>query len=686
MQDSTLDESLREVPIPEGLLARLRAVPADEIRGLGDDGLDAWIRGAGPSDDMLDRCRRIARPGRHAAPWRQWAVAASLVLLVGVSYASSVAAVVLATPDRQAASTPLFASGALEHDSDSAEWEIQLAGLVPKPADWSVAEIETLDLQSLATTDDLGAGADPTKVFSDDSTWTLLATADSRLQQVGNRFPRHGFIDAALNSGAPLHAPASRGIGAEPPRLDAFRLWQQSTGVHAEVVPAAAAGLEVSAVPLRVDTASFAEALASIRQGALPAPASIRVEDFLASMEYGFHSPSNPPVALKTAAGPSPFGGENAMLLQVAVHAPSLKPAPRPPAWLTIVVDGSSSMRREGAIESVRRALLRLIGQLEPQDRLSLVVYHHDSEVLADHLSPRQIDQWLIACQGLSADGAGDLLAGLTAGYGLALAGPGDEEPNPSLSIARHVVWISDGGPALNDKVFDRVSGALAAAAGDGVRLHAIDVSGGVSPDREMARCIHAVRGQLHRAVSSEEIGWGLQAALSGQSSVVATNATLTVTFDPRVVATYRLLGHEARRQQGEWLPARVASEIHAGQTSTALYELRFWPNQREVVAEARLHWRNPRDGVSRETVRTVRRAEFAATFADSAPSLQAAALAAELAEVLRHSYFADSGSLRNVLEVSRQASPALKETAAWHELAELLDRGWRIKPPKDKP
>ena len=78
--DDGLDELVRDVAVPAGLLQRLQAIPLAD-----DDGLDEALRNVPVPDDLVASCRHHARrhlarrEGRHrwtarcgsaASPWR----------------------------------------------------------------------------------------------------------------------------------------------------------------------------------------------------------------------------------------------------------------------------------------------------------------------------------------------------------------------------------------------------------------------------------------------------------------------------------------------------------------------------------------------------------------------------------------------------------------------------------------
>jgi Ca-activated chloride channel family protein len=211
------------------------------------------------------------------------------------------------------------------------------------------------------------------------------------------------------------------------------------------------------------------------------------------------------------------------------------------------------------------------------------------------------------------------------------------------------------------------------------VGLTVIDLGGSEVPDTQLAGFARAAGGRLHRAAHARELGWALVEVLTGQPQLVAADASLAIEFDPRTVAAYRLMGHEAGAADGWAAPA--TAEMRAGQTSTALYELRLLPGPSDVVGVARLRWRDPASGAVREEHRTIRRIDFAATIGQAPSSLQTAALVAETAELLRQSYFAQFGSLRDVFELARTLGPEFHQRPAIRDFLSVTEQALRAAP-----
>ena len=105
----------------------------------------------------------------------------------------------------------------------------------------------------------------------------------------------------------------------------------------------------------------------------------------------------------------------------------------------------------------------------------------------------------------------------------------------------------------------------------------------------------------------------------------MARAARLQVTFNPKSVLEYRLVGHES----GDWgglLPGPLEADFREGQTATALFEVRLAPNGPNDLASVDLTWYAPDGektlaGKTAQTARTtVERKHFAASLTTSAP------------------------------------------------------------------
>jgi hypothetical protein len=131
----------------------------------------------------------------------------------------------------------------------------------------------------------------------------------------------------------------------------------------------------LSTFALDVDTGAWTLARSYLERGMLPPREAIRVEEFVNAQAYDDPAPRRGEFTLTAEGAPSPFvPDERYRLLRFAVKAREVDSSERKPANLTFVIDVSGSMDRENRLGLVQRALGLLLDELDPDDRVGLVV------------------------------------------------------------------------------------------------------------------------------------------------------------------------------------------------------------------------------------------------------------------------------------------------------------------------
>ncbi|HZN58119.1 MAG TPA: YfbK domain-containing protein, partial [Planctomycetota bacterium] len=158
---------------------------------------------------------------------------------------------------------------------------------------------------------------------------------------------------------------------------------------------------------------------------------------------------------------------------------------------------------------------------------------------------------------------------------------------------------------------------------------------------------------------------------------VLAQDAKIQVDFDPSVVAQYRLLGYENRDvADKDFRNDKVdAGEVGPGSTVTVLYELRRKTNAAGGLGKVYLRYRDTGTGRVEETNHPLPPGVLATSDKDTSDRFRFVACVAELAEVLRGSYWARNGSFVKIQRVLATVSPAFRELPEWKEVADLVGR-----------
>jgi Ca-activated chloride channel homolog len=662
--DNWIDAQLRNVPLPPDLLARLAEAGPVRDTADADARLDAALRDVPVPGYLESRLRRIARR-RSARLWRHVALAASLFLMVSLgalgylmfvtqSLGPLEQTVVQRSAEPSAGRLP---GGADERISAPAPEKIAAAQSADPTEDAPIAKNSELGKFPLPTFAEIAAmGA------------TLKQAIDARVRSqstlgADGRLERLPELDALDNL---------QPYGVAPPRVPGYDLlFQLKHGEHPFVSPAAHKDLLSSRMPFTFRTTSFDLALRGAQRGQLPPADEIRVEDFLAAQDYVLPSAPASGLALHAAGSASPIGDHHVKLLQLTVQAATSHAQAHPPARLIAVVEMSARMRFGAHWQAVRRGLDKLARQMAPADRLTLIGFAEQPLVLAQDASGRDL-QVLLSSDALPQPlGSANFAAAIESA---ALAARTFKSP-----AAQRITFIVAGPGDLNEAALGASTQTLGEMANAKIRWEIIRV-GSAGADSQWADLAEAGHGHFSTADSTVEIYDSLMEQLIGRPLTTARGVSLKLTFNPKVITSYRLLGHEAATLTGA-AGDPLEIDLHADQSATGMYELWMKPSGGDLVATAELTWREPVNGQSRHVTQPIRRGQIAESFSQAPPWLQQGIIAAKAAEALRGSYYAPSPHpLAQVLDLATQADPRLTGQPEFQHLLAIIKSAEKLR------
>jgi Ca-activated chloride channel family protein len=681
--DAWLDAELRDVSVPSGLLGRLHEV-ADETVEMSDEEIDAALRSVPMPVELR---RRLEKMGRRMSQWA-WisriAVAASLLLAVGVATLGILVALAVfpragstlvtnVTPKESPQVKKVAPPGNKEKLPFDASGLLVADDLPKPPPSPPLAQLPPPDGPTKH-----GPGDELAGVFGRSG---LDPIADANLL----RWPEASPQD--LDDSPDLRkVPGFQRIGVNFPVVPGYDvLFLSRTGFHPFVSPALNSQLQSVVVPLDSSTASYDLAQHYLDDGEQPPAGVLRTEDFLAAIDYQFPRPTGQALGLSAAGGWTLRGG-SIRLFQFGVQARGPQDAARPPARLTLLVDVSASMRWGGRLDMARQALEAFVDRMDPNDRVSLVTSSDDAQVLVEDAGVDQRTQIRAAIARLTPRSSTNVVAGLRQAYAVAQRG------DPAVKLNNRIVLLTDGLAELDGPTVRRVEQRLRDAAAKAIQLHVIDLEQEKeddAPDPALGHLASAGGGQSHRATTRSQIGWALDEVLSGKSQVVAADVRLKVTFNPKAVAFYRLLGHEPRTVV-VFKPARLQKDFCVGESATALFEVQLLPNNEALLAKAELTWRDPTSGEDRRLEQEFRREQLAGSWAHTPASVQAAAVAAEAVETLRFSPYNPPMptrsllvSLSAILRAGRDVNSQLLERPSYSRFLLTLEKTIRAVSPR---
>ncbi|MBC8874984.1 MAG: DUF3520 domain-containing protein [Planctomycetes bacterium] len=677
LTDEELDHRLRSVPTPRGLVERIRRVVADEET-------DRQLRDVPPRPQVVARARVIPMRRRRSAVGRL-ALAASMLIALGAGYFSALGGLlsIFRPTPRDPISVVFIDEGPLE---------------IISPTDNTVTIVPTPGVDHLAVTPDGSISREPEFVLIQTIQSLDPGPAGELFQEIGTVWRptdnwlllRWGVLGYSYHETEVLPdlrtttVPMARGIKA--PLARGFdREFLYSRGINPPVLVASDGSSRSINAPLATDTSSLDLARRLIAEGRLPHPEQVHAEHFVAAMDYQY-APAKPgSLAIRTAAGASVFSPGAAGLVQIGVKAGVPDKRTLPATDLIVVLDTSNSMNWEGKLDAARRGLEGFVKHLGPDDRFSLIVFNDEVFHVVDEAGPDDAEEIVGLLEHLRARGGANLGSALQLALSAAFGNSSESQP------ARRLVLITDSVSALSRDESRAIEGMLRETALANFRFDVFDLSSEREPAGALVSLTAPSDGLVRSVRTADQVCWSLVETLTGDSSLVASEARLHVQFNPKAVAAYRLIGHEAT-DLGGLLPASVESDLRVGQEATALFEVWLYPNDENDVATVRLQWTEPESGQSRSAPeQRISRIQFATSF-DGAPiCLQAAAIAAEMGEILRQSFnFSVPSqnvylfrpkprSLDEVLTATRRVNRQLAERADFQRFVSLVERASRI-------
>ena len=424
----------------------------------------------------------------------------------------------------------------------------------------------------------------------------------------------------------------------------------------------------LSTFAMDVDTASYTVARRFLRDDHLPDPDSVRVEEFVNFFEQGYELPEEEAFAIHVEGSPSPFGEANHWLLRVGLQGRAVETEERKDATLIFVIDISGSMGRENRLELVKSSLGLLVNELRPQDRVGIVVYGSTGRILLEPTGGANKDAIMESINALQPGGSTNAAEGLLLGYEMAI----DEVHSDRIT---RLILLSDGvanvGLTDSESILNLVKDSVEA----GVTLSTIGFGMGNYNDILMEQLANDGDGNYSYVDTLDQARRIFVENLTGTLQVIARDAKVQVDFNTEVVSRYRLLGYENRGVADEDFrnDAVDAGEVGAGHSVTALYELKLVDAADGRVATVSLRYEEPDSGEVVELSRELDRGEIRAEFEETSPRFQLAATVAEYAEILRESYWAQEGSLEDVLVHAERVGELLLGDPDVTEFAEMV-------------
>jgi Ca-activated chloride channel homolog len=425
-----------------------------------------------------------------------------------------------------------------------------------------------------------------------------------------------------------------------------------------------------------VDTASYTYARRQILAGRLPSASTIRPEEFVNAFAQDYEEPSGNGFAIHTDGSRLPSehtAGGDTRLMRVGLQTRSEADETRTDTTLTFVVDTSGSMGEPGRLDLVRAALHTLVDRLRPTDAVAIVEFSDSGRVVREMTPVSNASALHAAIDTLVPDRSTNLEDGMLVGYRVAREGF-----RPATS--NRVVLLSDGLANNGSTSADQILARVREEAAKEIALLGVGV-GSEYGDALMERLADGGDGFVVYVSDLDQARDVFVRRLPATLSVRALDAKVQVTFDPKAVTSYRLIGYENRAvADRSFRNDQVdGGEVGPGHSVTALYEVRLAEGTGPGAEAARVdvRWLDPQSREATEASRSVRVGALDGAFTAAPVRLWVDYSAAALAESLRAERAGPIG-LDVVARIARAAGQRTGDRAVT-ELADLVARAAKL-------
>ena len=433
----------------------------------------------------------------------------------------------------------------------------------------------------------------------------------------------------------------------------------------------------LSTFALDVDTGSYTVMRNYLKDGNLPPPESVRVEEYVNYFDQGYaNPPAHQAFGIYIDGGPSPFTQtERYDMLRIGIQGYQVDENDRKDASLTFVIDVSGSMDMDKRLGLVKQSLEMLVEQLHRNDTVSIVVYGSDARVVLEPTRGSDSGRILSAIYSLHPEGSTNAEAGLRLGYGMAM------EAFDPHGINR-VILCSDGVANVGETEANSILAEVDHYVAEGITLTTIGFGMDNYNDTLMEQLADNGNGFYAYVDDRDEARRLFIDEITGTLQTIALNAKVQVDFDQSVVKKYRLVGYENRAvADDEFRDNSVdAGEVGAGHSVTALYEVKLYPNAHGGVATVYMRWEDPDTHQIVELSQDFDASQIASDFRETDPYFQRAVVIAEYAEILKNSYWAEDSSMNAVYHEAERISEYLYRDEWMDEFVDLVHKARSLK------
>jgi Ca-activated chloride channel family protein len=271
-------------------------------------------------------------------------------------------------------------------------------------------------------------------------------------------------------------------------------------------------------------------------------PNAVRIEEMI--NYFSLNCAPNPPpdktFSIQSRLTDCPWNTQSKLLF-VNAQAKTLDFSKIPPANLVFLIDNSGSMDMPNRMPLLKSAFSMLVNTLRDIDRVAIVTYGGAAGIWLPPTSGSYKDSILKSIQSIEVGGATAGSNGIQLAYNLARV-------NPVPDANNRVILATDGDFNVGLTAETELEEMIIRQRKTGVKLTCLGVGMGNFKDSKIETLARHGNGNYAYLDSEQEAAKVLVSELSESLFSVASDVTIHVKLDPRMVKRYKLIGYENRR------------------------------------------------------------------------------------------------------------------------------------------
>jgi Ca-activated chloride channel family protein len=325
----------------------------------------------------------------------------------------------------------------------------------------------------------------------------------------------------------------------------------------------------LSTFSIDVDAASYSNVRRMINEGNMPDKGAVRIEEMINYFNYDYPDPDNDhPFSINLESGPSPWN-EKHELVHIGIQGERIAQQDLPPSNLVFLMDVSGSMQSRNKLPLLKKAFRLLVDQLQPEDRVAIVVYAGSSGLVLPSTPAAEKDSILSSISELRAGGSTAGAEGIKLAYEVAAENFMEDANN-------RVILATDGDFNVGTSSDSELVNLIKEKRDKGIFLSVLGFGSGNYKGSKMEKIADNGNGNYSYIDNILEAKKVLVSEIGSTLLTIAKDVKIQVEFNPAQVQAYRLIGYENRLLNKEDFndDTKDAGELGAGHSVTALYEI----------------------------------------------------------------------------------------------------------------